>query len=168
MSPHAPRPRGARPVGDAPVQALAARSEGLAKGWLLALLDGRPLADAATVPAAALARDGPLLCATACRALASDEALAELAARAAQLAGAHRRAGRTAERRVGRGAARRSVDGGSRSPPTARPGQLEDLADRLAHVTASYLAAGLGGPRARPRPACNPIGARGAPRWTAA
>lgn len=156
MSPHAPRPRGARPVGDAPVQALAARSEALAKGWLLALLDGRPLADAAAVPAAALARDGPQLCATACRALASDEALAELAARTAQLA--ELTGAQDGPQSVESVEALRAVlwTAVLEALPQPRPGQLEDLADRLAHVTASYLAAALGEPRARPRAACLP------------
>ena len=53
-----PFARPARPVADAPLQALADTEE-LAKGWLLLLLAQAPLAAAAQVPAADLAREAP-------------------------------------------------------------------------------------------------------------
>ena len=92
-----PRRRRARPVADAPIEALLESSEDLAKGWLLALLEQAPLDAAPAILAADLSRDGPRLCDAALRALVSDTdlrrlepggALAPLAARAGELAGA--------------------------------------------------------------------------------
>ncbi len=74
----APRRRRARPVSDAPVDALLLRTEDLAKGWLLALLEDAPLDDAPAILAADLARQGPRVCGAVLRALASDEDLRRL------------------------------------------------------------------------------------------
>jgi hypothetical protein len=82
-----------RPVADVPPAALA-DGEAVAKGWLLALMAGRPLHDAAALPTAELAREGPALCAAILRAVGSDAAVDGLlgeegpAARAGGLAGA--------------------------------------------------------------------------------
>jgi GGDEF domain-containing protein len=93
----APRRRRARPVADAPIDALLLRSEDLAKGWLLALLEDAPLEEASRILAAELTRDGPRLCDAVLRAIADDTdlrrlepagALRPLAARAGELAGA--------------------------------------------------------------------------------
>ena len=92
-----PRRRRARPVADAPIDALLSSSEDLAKGWLLALLEQAPLDDAPGILAADLSRDGPRLCEAVLRALVSDDdlrrlepggALAPLASRVGELAGA--------------------------------------------------------------------------------
>ncbi len=53
----------ARPVADAPVAALTAAPDALARDWLVALLARVPLAGAAAVPVADLAREAPALCA---------------------------------------------------------------------------------------------------------
>src|SRR5215468_8119771 len=70
-----PRRRRARPVADAPVDALLLRLEDLTKGWLLALLEQSPLGDAPSILAADLARDGPRVCDAVVRALSSDDDL---------------------------------------------------------------------------------------------
>ena len=70
-----PRRRRARPVADAPIDALLSRAEDLAKGWLLTLLEQAPLDDAPGILAADLAREGPGVCATVVRALANDDDL---------------------------------------------------------------------------------------------
>src|SRR3954454_8523224 len=92
-----------RPVAGVPPPALA-DGEAVAKAWLLALLAGAPLADAAGVAGAALAgegaalaAEGPALCAAVLDAVGAVAALddlraggdrAALAARAGALAGA--------------------------------------------------------------------------------
>ena len=73
-----PRRRRARPVADAPVDALALRAEDLTKGWLLGLLEDAPLEEAPTILAADLARHGPRVCAAVVQALASDDDLQHL------------------------------------------------------------------------------------------
>jgi GGDEF domain-containing protein len=97
MLPVTPRRRRARPVADAPIEALLPHSEQLAKGWLLALLEQAPLDDAPAILAADLTREGPRLCDAVLRAIANDTdlsrlqpggALTPLAARAGALAGA--------------------------------------------------------------------------------
>lgn len=77
--PHGPpRRRRARPVADAPVDALLPRIEDIAKGWLLAVLEQAPLEDAPAILAADLARDGPRICESVVRALADDDDLRRL------------------------------------------------------------------------------------------
>ena len=78
MNPGTPRRRRARPVADAPVDELLARTEQLAKGWLLALLERVALQDAAAILAGGLASDGPRICAAALRAIADDRDLRRL------------------------------------------------------------------------------------------
>lgn len=73
---HPARP--ARPVADAPLAALA-DGDALAKGWLLTLIAGAPLAQASAVPTADMARDAPALCDGMVAALASDAGLERLA-----------------------------------------------------------------------------------------
>jgi GGDEF domain-containing protein len=70
-----PRRRHARPVADAPVDALLLRLEDLTKAWLLALLEETPLDDAPALGTAQLVRDGPRVCDAVVRALASDDDL---------------------------------------------------------------------------------------------
>jgi GGDEF domain-containing protein len=78
MNQGVPRRRRARPVGDAPVDALLARAESLTKGWLVALLEQTPLEEASAILAADLVRDGPRVCDAVVRALASDDDLRRL------------------------------------------------------------------------------------------
>ena len=78
MNPGTPRRRRARPVADAPVDELLARTDDLAKGWLLALVEQAPLHDAAGILAGDLANDGPRICAAALRAIADDRDLRRL------------------------------------------------------------------------------------------
>ncbi len=73
-----PRRRRARPVADAPVDALLARVQDLTKGWLLALLEQAPLDEAPAILAADVARDGPRVCDAVIRALADDTDLRRL------------------------------------------------------------------------------------------
>ncbi len=96
MAPVTPRRRRARPVADAPIDSLLSRSDDLAKGWLLALLEQAPLSEAPEILAADLIRDGPRLCDAVARAMADDidlrrlepgGALRGLAARAGEMAG---------------------------------------------------------------------------------
>jgi GGDEF domain-containing protein len=97
MVPGPPRRRRARPVGDAPIDALLAHAEDLAKGWLMALLEQAPLDEAPAIMAADLTRDGPRVCEAVLRALTDDTdlrrlepdgALTPLASRVGELAGA--------------------------------------------------------------------------------
>jgi GGDEF domain-containing protein len=147
-----PRRRRARPVADAPVDALLGRSEDLAKGWLLALLEEAALDSLPAILASELARDGPRLCDAVVRALADDVdlrrlepggALEPLSARTGELAGAA-----TAE------ATMRAVDalhaivwGGVREELGASPDpeQIAELAERLALVTELVRGAALTG-----------------------
>src|SRR5579862_6649232 len=73
-----PRRRRARPVGDAPIDELLARTPELAKAWLLALLEQTPLDESAAVLAGAIAQDGPRLCGAVLRALTDDRDLERL------------------------------------------------------------------------------------------
>src|SRR5436189_5319442 len=57
----------ARPVADAPVAALIAASEDLAKAWLLELVAAGPLSAAPSLPLESLASEGPALCAAVAR-----------------------------------------------------------------------------------------------------
>jgi GGDEF domain-containing protein len=97
MHPGPPRRRRARPVADAPIDALLLATEDLAKGWLLALLEQAPLEEAPGILAGDLTRDGPRICGAVVRALADDAdlkriqpggALEMLVSRTGELAGA--------------------------------------------------------------------------------
>ena len=149
MLPGPPRRRRARPVADAPIEALLSRSEDLAKGWLLALLERAPLDDAPRILAADLSREGPRLCETVVRAIANDTDQARLepggelfplAARAGELAGAS-----------GAEATSHAVDALQAVVWVAlrsdlhdpEPDLVSDLAQRLAQVTELVRAAAL-------------------------
>ncbi len=142
--------RAARPVADAPLEALA-DADGLAKGWLLTLIADVPLQQAASVPAAELARDAPPLCAAMSAALASGDALdrlraggdlAPLAARAGRVAGAVDPAGTAGALAALRTVLWNAIADGLRAPD---PELVAALAARLALVcdvvAASALAA---------------------------
>jgi GGDEF domain-containing protein len=138
----------ARPVADAPVAALTAAPDALARDWLVALMARAPLTAAASVPVAELAREAPALCAAMVRALACDlelERLAQgdlttLAARAGALAGASEPAAVVKAVEMLRGVLWAAALGELRRP---EPALIADLADRLAAVTAVVSAASL-------------------------
>jgi GGDEF domain-containing protein len=145
--------RAPRPVADVPVGSLADGSV-VAKGWLVALVDAAPLQAVAAVPAGELAEHGPSLCAAVLEALSSEAALdrlrpggdrAQLAARAAQLAGARDPA--TAV--VAVEALRTAAWDALHSDDAA-------LAIRLAHVCAAVLEASLACAAAAPPAATAP------------
>jgi hypothetical protein len=152
----AERRGGARPVADAPVDELLGRADELARRWALSLVAARALREMAGVPLAQLALEAPELCAQLLRALRSDAELAQLI----EPSGAHERS--SGERRAAlwrslapdgdaapvvhdvealRSIVWTAVRGELRDPP---PSQVADLADRLAFVCASLLAAVLG------------------------
>ncbi len=144
-----PRRRRARPVADAPIEALLGRTEDLTKGWLLALLERAPLDDAPRILAADLTRQGPRVCAAILRAIADETdhrrlepggALEPLAARVGELAGA-----------AGAAATSLAVDALQSVIWSALCSELRDpdpdlvteLAERLSQVTGLMRAAAL-------------------------
>jgi hypothetical protein len=151
-------PARAQAVAEAPVEAMLARADELAKRWAIALILARPLEYIGEIPLEELAREAPALFAQALRALQSDVELERLAGgkapdrleptpahRLAWLAGAHG-ASATVEaaeamRRVLWGALREELGRPSFASASAR--RSADLADRLAHVCAIALAAAL-------------------------
>lgn len=171
--------RPARPVADAPLAELA-DADALAKGWLLTLVAAAPLARAATLPAAELARDAPPLCSAMVAALASDAALERLqpggdlgplAARAGRLAGAADPAGAAGALGALRAVLWNETIAVLRHP---EPQLVADLAARLGLVCDTVAAGAIahaapiapaapqpGGPRLAPVP--DPAPAAGAP-----
>jgi hypothetical protein len=150
MLPGAPRRHRARPVADAPIDALLSRSEDLAKGWLLALLEGAPLADAPQILATELTRDGPRVCDAMLRAIADDTdqrrlepggALAPLVARVGELAGASGAAGTSYAVDALQGVVWAALRSELRDPD---PDLVSGLAERLAQVSELMRAAALG------------------------
>src|SRR4029077_9311809 len=153
---HSPR---ARPVADAPVDALLVRADELARRWAIALLLARPLQEMVEVPLEDLAREVPALCAQAIRALDSDGELERLAAGAesgsrGSAAWASRLAAPTgapdARAAVYEVEALRGVLWEALLEELERPifghasaRLVADLSDRLAHVCATPLAAML-------------------------
>jgi Diguanylate cyclase, GGDEF domain len=73
-----PRPHRPEPIAWGVVEQLAGRAQTIAKGWLLSLLERAPLDAAGAIPAAALAAEGPALCAALVRGLGSELELARL------------------------------------------------------------------------------------------
>jgi GGDEF domain-containing protein len=151
--------RRARPVADAP----APDPEGLAKGWLLALVADAPLARAGSVPAAELARGGPAVCAGVVAALASDAELERLvggegraapAASVARLTGARSPAALAAAVEALRAVTWRALRGGLHD---ADPLLVSDLSDRLAHVCARVAAVALAAPAIDPPGRAGPL-----------
>lgn len=130
----------------------------VAKRWLVELIGSSSLREAASVPAARLAQDGPALCAAYIAALESDPALDALAqasqsARAGSLAGASDPAGIakavTALQAAAWGALRANL---------SEPGGdlMTALSERMAEVSAVILERSLGGASPRPAPAFRP------------
>jgi hypothetical protein len=79
--PHTPRPPRARPVAELQCEALLGRVEELSRRWAIAMILERPLEDIGELPLEELAREAPLVCAQALRALQSDVELARLTGR---------------------------------------------------------------------------------------
>jgi hypothetical protein len=152
--PSSVRLAGARPVADAPVQALVDRADELARRWASALVAARPLAEMTAVPLEDLAREAPGLCARLARALGSDGELEQLlapaaagergaaaprpAALAAWLAPANDASSAVRDIEVLRGVVWEAALGELREPAVA---QVAELSDRLAFVCAALLAA---------------------------
>jgi GGDEF domain-containing protein len=152
MALDAPRLRRARPVADAPVDALLARSDAIAKGWALALIEQAPLSAAPGILTEPLTRDGPRVCDAAVRALADDDDLRRLGPGGALRPLAMSIGAMTGS--AGPGEAVRTVDALSgvlwsalrdelRTPD---PDLVTDLAERLALVCSVIRGAVLAGP----------------------
>jgi hypothetical protein len=174
MQPAPPRRRRARPVADVSLDVLLDRSEDLAKGWLLALVEQVPLDDAPRILATDLTREGPRVCEALLRAIGSDAderrlepdgPLAPLAARVGVLAGA-----------AGPRDAAQAVDALQGVMWAALRAEISDpdpdfvsqLAERLAQVSALLRAAVLREPAAGSIPAGDAAGARaGSPALSA-
>src|SRR5581483_5189378 len=75
---HTPRARLARPVWDPQVWQLLEQSDDITKGWLLELVERRPLARAESLLVGRLATSGPQLCDALVRALGSHQDLTVL------------------------------------------------------------------------------------------
>jgi GGDEF domain-containing protein len=153
-----PVPR-TRPVADLPLAELTARAQELARAWAVALIVSRPPSAIAGIPLEDLARDAPRLCAQMLRALESDAELERLtepprepareeppsAKMLAGLAGAGDVASLVAAMEALRGVLWEALLGELRRPVFDRSDAhlLADLADRLAYVCATALAAAL-------------------------
>ena len=157
-----PRSRRARPVADAPVDVLLARTEDLTKGWLFALLERAPLDDAPRILAADLTQDGPRICAAMLRAIADETdhrrlepggALEPLAARVGELAGAVGAAATSLAVDALHGVMWSALRAELREPD---PDLISELAERLAQVTGLMRAAALAQVPAGQRPAAAP------------
>jgi GGDEF domain-containing protein len=144
-----PRRRRPRPVASAGVEALLLRSEELAKGWLLALVEDAPLDEAAAILTGDVARDGPRICDAVVRAIydeadlrriESEGVLEPLASRAGELAGA-----RSAEAAAHAVRALEQVMWAALRGALAQtdPDLLGDAAERLSLVASLVLAAVL-------------------------
>jgi hypothetical protein len=145
--------RRARPLADAPVDALLARADELARRWAIALIVARPLAQMTDVPLEELAREAPELCAQVARALRSDAELAPLrddaatpqpgtaVAAPASAALAALAASGDARSAVSDIEALRGVvwEAALGELPDATARQVADLSDRLAFVCAALL-----------------------------
>jgi diguanylate cyclase (GGDEF)-like protein len=153
----APDPRRPRPVAGLP----AADAHAVAKAWLLELVAGGSLEEAASLPTAELAAEGPGLAAAVLAALSDDTALRRLtpggnldwlSARTAELAGAAGVAGAVQACEALRRATLSSILAAGRIDGAT----AADLADRLAHVCsvlAEAAAAHAGGETPTPRAA---------------
>src|ERR1700730_1225572 len=79
--PHFPRAQRARAVADAPLDAVIADADDLARGWAIALVDQRPLERIGEIPLEAFAREAPALCTLVLRSLGSDAELERITGR---------------------------------------------------------------------------------------
>jgi hypothetical protein len=151
-------------VAAAPVDALLARTDELARRWAIGLILALPLERIAEIPLESFAREAPLLCAQVVRALGSDDELERIARPAGALGSAPAPTRRLAEMtgaRDGKAAvaaveALRGVlwealldelrwSSFDQSVPAR---MVADLADRLAYVCSSALVSSLAEPLA--------------------
>jgi GGDEF domain-containing protein len=142
------RPPRARPVADAPVDALVEDAEGIARDWLVELVGSSPLAAAPALPVDRLSASGPALCAAAARALASEadferlEPGGDLRGLAALPAGDD-----AATALVAVEALRRALWAAALAALTRPPAELvADLSARLSAVCAEIAAAAVAAP----------------------
>jgi hypothetical protein len=165
-----PGPR-ARAIAGAPVDALLARTDELARRWAIGLILALPLERIGEIPLESFAREAPLLCAQVVRALASDEELERIAPSGAQQAGKPSPARRISEVSGARdaqaaAAAMEALRGvlwealqdelrwqRSDESPARQVADLAELADRLAYVCSSALGSSL----AQPSPPGEPV-----------
>lgn len=150
----------ARPVADAPVEALVGRADELAGRWASVLVASRTLSEMTEVPLQEIAREGPALCAHLARALRSDDELERLlrptaggehgrpvhdpagASSASWLARTDRLAGTVGDVELLRGVVWDALVSELEDPPAR---QVGDLADRLAFACAALLGEVLDG-----------------------
>jgi hypothetical protein len=175
-----PAPR-ARAVAAAPVEALLARADELARRWAIALILALPSERIGEFPLERFALEAPSLCATVIRALQSDAELERIApsggggressstSRLAEVSGA--RDGKAAVEAV---EALRGVLWEAlleelrwRGFDQAPAREVADLADRLAYVCSTALST-LVWPAAAETPANGASGGRGAPEFVPA
>lgn len=145
-----PRPARPEPVERAVAELLAGRAQAIAKGWLLTLLERVPLDAVGALPAAALAAEGPSVCAAFARALGSDAELdrlrpagdlAPLVTRIGALAGAADAAATVAAV----DALRACVWAAALDARGSRTDATEPLAERLAEVALTVTGTTLAG-----------------------
>lgn len=170
MPPVTPRRRRARPVADAPIDLLLPRSEDLAKGWLLALLEQARLDEAPGILTGELTREGPRLCDAVLRAVADDAdlrrlepggALSQLASSVGELAGASAPAAVSRAVDALHAVIWTAIRDELRAPD---PDLISELSERLTMVSellrgaalAQGTAAGPGGHAAAPAPRAAP------------
>jgi GGDEF domain-containing protein len=164
-----PRLRRARPVADAPIDALLQRTEDLTKGWLLALLEQAPLDDAPAILAASLVSDGPAICTAVVRALADDDdlhrlepggALERLVSQTGEIAGS-----RGVEMTARAVDALRGVIWSAVRAELSQPDadQVADLSERLTLVSEVVRAAALRRWAVAEAPRTEPLVSRGSP-----
>jgi hypothetical protein len=157
--PHIPRPARARPVADAPLDALIADAAGLARRWAVALIYQRPLEEIGEIPFKLFALQAPPLCVMVVRSLGSDAELERISGQGSAdgvedsppartlraLTGARNAPAAVAAVEALRGVLWDALLGELPWPVTDQSSSrvLADLADRLAYVCATILAASL-------------------------
>lgn len=157
--PAPPRPHRPEPIATTIAEPLAARAQEVAKGWLLVLLERVPLDVVGSIPATALAAEGPAICAAVARALGSDAELARLApdgdlAPLARRIGPLAAAADTAATVAAVDALRACVWIAALElhPERAGDGAVAALAERLAAVAALVTASAVSGALAQAEP----------------
>lgn len=157
MEPLAPEPRRPRPVAGLP----AVDAHVVAKAWLLELIAGATLQDAAALPVARLAQEGPRLAAGVLAALSDDAALGrlgqggDLAGLSASASGLSGAAGAPAAVRAVE-ALRRATLAAILAAARLDAATTAELADRLAHVCAT-VAEAAAEPAGPPTPRREPL-----------
>ncbi len=157
--PHIPRAQHARAVADAPLDAVIVDADDLARRWAIALINQRPLERIGEIPLEAFAREAPPLCTLVVRSLGSDAELERITGYGSAGAREDSAPARTLTALAGARSGPAAVEAvealrgvlwdallGELRWPVADPSRsrlVADLADRLAYVCASVLAASL-------------------------